>query len=41
MMTKEDKNSINMLSPAAASLDQFDSYAQRGELFFKFIKNFS
>ena len=41
MMTKEDQNSINMLSPAAASLDQFDSYAQRGELFFKFIKNFS
>jgi len=41
IMTKEDQNSVNMLSPAAASLDQFDSYAQRGELFFKFIKNFS
>jgi len=40
-MTHEEKNSINILSPAAASLDQFDSYAQRGELFFKFIKNFS
>lgn len=28
-----DTNSIAMLSPAAASLDQFSSYAQRGNLF--------
>jgi len=31
------KNSIAILSPAAASLDQFDSYAQRGEEFKKFV----
>jgi len=30
---KHTRNSIAMLSPAAASLDQFSSYAQRGDLF--------
>ncbi len=33
-----DKNSIAILSPAAASLDQFSSYADRGEKFIQFIK---
>jgi UDP-N-acetylmuramoylalanine--D-glutamate ligase len=32
-----DENSIAMLSPAAASLDQFSSYAQRGELFKQYV----
>ncbi|RXJ65793.1 UDP-N-acetylmuramoyl-L-alanine--D-glutamate ligase [Halarcobacter ebronensis] len=32
-----DKNSVAMLSPAAASLDQFSSYKQRGEEFKKFV----
>ncbi len=36
-----DKNSIAILSPAAASLDQFDSYAQRGDEFIKFVKDLS
>ncbi|RUM66191.1 MAG: UDP-N-acetylmuramoyl-L-alanine--D-glutamate ligase [Sulfurospirillum sp.] len=36
-----DTDSIAMLSPAAASLDQFSSYAHRGEDFFKFINNLS
>jgi len=31
------KNSIAILSPAAASLDQFESYVQRGEEFKKFV----
>ncbi len=35
------QNSINLLSPAAASLDQFASYEQRGEDFINFVKNFS
>lgn len=34
-------NSIAILSPAAASLDQFKSYAQRGEIFKEFVKNLS
>ncbi len=33
------KNSIAILSPAAASLDQFSSYAQRGEKFIELVKN--
>jgi UDP-N-acetylmuramoylalanine--D-glutamate ligase len=40
-MDKTAKESINMLSPAAASLDQFDSYSQRGDEFKKFVKNLS
>ena len=38
---KHDKSSVAMLSPAAASLDQFNSYAQRGESFLEFVKNLS
>jgi UDP-N-acetylmuramoylalanine--D-glutamate ligase len=30
-----------MLSPAAASLDQFSSYAQRGKEFKKFVSSLS
>ncbi len=33
-----NQNSIAILSPSAASLDQFDSYAQRGDLFIKLVK---
>ena len=36
-----DTGSVAMLSPAAASLDQFSSYAHRGEDFFKFINDLS
>ncbi len=32
------KDQVALLSPAAASLDQFNSYAQRGELFIKGVK---
>lgn len=32
-----DANSIAMLSPAAASLDQFSSYAERGNLFKEYV----
>ncbi|MEA2100643.1 MAG: UDP-N-acetylmuramoyl-L-alanine--D-glutamate ligase [Campylobacterota bacterium] len=32
-----DNNSVALLSPAASSLDQFSSYAQRGEMFKKII----
>ncbi len=32
-------SAIALLSPAAASLDQFDSYAQRGEKFLQLIKD--
>ena len=32
-------NDVALLSPAAASFDQFNSYKHRGEEFFKFIKN--
>ena len=34
-------NDVAILSPAAASLDQFNSYAHRGEEFKKFVKNLS
>ena len=34
-----NKNSVAMLSPAAASLDQFTSYKDRGEKFKKFVKS--
>ncbi len=33
-------DSVALLSPAAASLDQFDSYIQRGEIFKKSISSF-
>lgn len=36
--TYNDDNTINMLSPAAASLDQFKSYTDRGEEFKKFVR---
>ncbi len=35
--TLHDKNSIAILSPSASSLDQFDSYVERGEKFIKFV----
>lgn len=35
---KISKNSVGILSPAAASLDQFSSYSQRGEEFKKLVK---
>lgn len=38
---KHDGNSVAMLSPAAASLDQFTSYSQRGKEFKKFVSNLS
>jgi UDP-N-acetylmuramoylalanine--D-glutamate ligase len=36
-----DENSVAMLSPAAASLDQFKSYAHRGDEFKKFVSSLS
>ncbi len=40
-MDKEHtQESIAILSPAAASLDQFDSYAQRGDIFKNLISSF-
>ncbi|MDR2790543.1 MAG: UDP-N-acetylmuramoyl-L-alanine--D-glutamate ligase [Campylobacteraceae bacterium] len=33
-----DKNGVGLLSPAAASLDQFSSYIERGELFISLVK---
>ncbi len=36
---KLTKNEVALLSPAAASFDQFNSYKHRGEEFFKFVKN--
>jgi UDP-N-acetylmuramoylalanine--D-glutamate ligase len=38
---KHDKNSLAVLSPAAASLDQYKSYKQRGEEFKKFVSSLS
>jgi len=35
-----DKNSVALLSPAAASLDQFSSYVERGNIFKKLIRSF-
>ena len=39
--TLHDDKSVALLSPAAASLDQFSSYAQRGEDFRRFVKGLS
>ena len=36
-----DKTSVSILSPAAASLDQFSSYKQRGEIFKELVLNLS
>ncbi len=36
---KLTKNEVTLLSPAAASFDQFNSYKHRGEEFLKFVKN--
>ncbi len=35
------QNEVALLSPAASSLDQFSSYAQRGNDFIKFVENLS
>jgi len=39
--SKHHKNSVGILSPAAASLDQFSSYAQRGKEFKQFVFDLS
>jgi UDP-N-acetylmuramoylalanine--D-glutamate ligase len=39
--SKHDIEGVAMLSPAAASLDQFSSYAQRGKEFKKFVSSLS
>ena len=36
--SKRTQNDVALLSPAAASFDQFNSYKHRGEEFFKFVK---
>ena len=36
---KLEKNDVALLSPAASSLDEFSSYAQRGENFKQYIRN--
>lgn len=36
---KLDNSSVGLLSPAAASLDQFSSYVERGELFVSLVKS--
>ena len=36
---ERSQNDVALLSPAAASFDQFNSYKHRGEEFFKFIRN--
>lgn len=38
---KLDSTSVGLLSPAAASLDQFSSYIERGELFISLVKKLS
>jgi len=37
--SKLDLKSVGILSPAASSLDEFTSYAQRGNIFKEFVKN--
>ncbi len=39
--SKLNKDEVALLSPAASSLDQFPSYAKRGEEFIDFVKNLS
>lgn len=36
-----DKNEVALLSPAASSLDEFSSYAQRGDEFKEAVRNIS
>ena len=38
---ERDENDVALLSPAAASFDQFNSYKHRGEEFFRIIKSIS
>jgi len=38
MDKKMDNKSVGLLSPAAASLDQFSSYIERGELFMSLVR---
>ena len=41
MNKKKKKKSIGILSPAAASLDQFKSYAHRGDEFKNLVNSLS